>query len=105
MSGSSTPAWCKVLKPASPVGIFFENVQPLQGKFEHLKTDLDFRKVGQTINGKDSKDNKRLKADDVNAASFRVKSKAVSELDRRLLTAAERGDLAAVKVKKRSMAF
>lgn len=34
MSGTTTPSWCKVLKPASPVGIFFENVQPLMGSFE-----------------------------------------------------------------------
>jgi hypothetical protein len=34
MSGSSTDSWCKVLKPASPVGVFFENVQPLSGSFK-----------------------------------------------------------------------
>ena len=33
MSGSSAPTWCKLLKPASPVGVFFENVQPLTGSF------------------------------------------------------------------------
>ena len=31
MSGSTTSTWCKVLKPSSPVGVFFENVQPLAG--------------------------------------------------------------------------
>jgi hypothetical protein len=36
MSGSSTDSWCKVLKPASPVGVFFENVQPLSGSFRLL---------------------------------------------------------------------
>ena len=33
-SGSTTSTWCKVLKPPSPVGVFFENVQPLAGAFE-----------------------------------------------------------------------
>ncbi len=31
MGGSNVASWCKVLKPASPVGVFFENVQPLTG--------------------------------------------------------------------------
>lgn len=34
MSGSASPAWCKIIKPPSPVGVFFENVQPLVGSFE-----------------------------------------------------------------------
>lgn len=34
MSGSTANTWCKVLKPASPVGVFFENVQPLTGSFQ-----------------------------------------------------------------------
>jgi hypothetical protein len=33
MSGTSAPTWCKILKPATPVGVFFENVQPLIGSF------------------------------------------------------------------------
>ena len=34
MGGSSVASWCKALKPASPVGVFFENVQPLTGTLE-----------------------------------------------------------------------
>ena len=34
MGGSSDPTWCKALKPASPVGVFFVNVQPLAGSFQ-----------------------------------------------------------------------
>lgn len=34
MGGSSVTSWCKVLKPASPVGVFFENVQPLTGTLQ-----------------------------------------------------------------------
>ena len=26
--------WCKAIKPAAPIGVFFENVQPLTGAFE-----------------------------------------------------------------------
>ena len=33
MSGTGANTWCKVLKPASPVGVFVENVQPLTGSF------------------------------------------------------------------------
>jgi hypothetical protein len=33
MSGDPASTWCKILKPPSPVGVFFENVQPLLGSF------------------------------------------------------------------------
>ena len=33
MAGSNVASWCKVLKPASPVGVFWMNVQPLTGSF------------------------------------------------------------------------
>jgi hypothetical protein len=33
MTGASASTWCKAIKPPSPVGVFFENVQPLVGTF------------------------------------------------------------------------
>jgi hypothetical protein len=32
-AGRSTNTVCKALKPAAPIGVFFENVQPLAGQF------------------------------------------------------------------------
>ena len=34
MSGSGASSWCKLWKRAVPVGVFWENVQPLNGDLE-----------------------------------------------------------------------
>ena len=33
ITSGCVPFRCKLLKPATPVGVFFENVQPLAGSF------------------------------------------------------------------------